>query len=57
MLNANFANFQAAPLAGKSHFSIETCANQIKDFLEMALTKCLDSTANQVRTEYPGVDL
>ena len=58
MFNFNREKYEAALDEAKARNNelLMNDVDQVKKFVEKALTLCLDSTANNARTAYPGVD-
>lgn len=59
MFNFNYENFKGAlrNVEQDSHALLMEDIEKVKAFVEKVLTKCLESTSNLARTDYPGLEI
>jgi len=59
MAGFNYNSFKAAlrKVEEDNHARLMADIENVKAFVEKALTLCLESNANMARTSYPGVEL
>lgn len=59
MLNFSYEGFKKAlyRVEEGEEGKLQKDLDQVKAFVERCLTACLESTANQARTNYSGIDM